>query len=106
MTATTGFETIAEALTTKKDVSRGNLFGKACIKLDTKAFAAFHKDEMVFKLNNTDQAKAMALKGAHLWDPSGTNRPMKEWTCVPFVHLKDWQILADKALAQARKVAK
>jgi hypothetical protein len=106
MTATEEFDAIADGLATKKSVSRGSLFGKACIKLETKAFAAFHKDEMVFKLNAVDQKEVMALKGAHLWDPSGANRPMKEWTCVPVAHKKMWQALADKALVQAKKAAK
>ena len=106
MSAETAYKEIVEALTSKKDVSAGSLFGKACVKLATKAFVAFHKDEMVFKLPATQLKDASALAGSHLWDPSGAKRPMKEWLCVPFKHAKQWQDLADKALANARKAAK
>lgn len=106
MSAEAAYKEIVEALTSKKDVSAGSLFGKACIKLGTKAFAAFHKDEMVFKLPADTLKEASKLAGTHLWDPSGANRPMKEWLCIPFKHAKQWNELATQALAAARKAAK
>jgi hypothetical protein len=105
MGAQSQFDAISEALAAKREVSAGSLFGKACIKLGSKAFAAFHKDEMVFKLVGDKQKEIMALKGAHLWDPSGAGRPMKEWTCLPVAHSKLWPELAEKALAHAHKMA-
>lgn len=105
MTAKANFDGICQALAFKKDVSSGNLFGKPCIKLATKAFAAFQHDEMVFKLDGAQQKEILSLKGAHLWDPSGAGRPMKEWTCLPIAHGRLWPDLAEKALVHARKLA-
>jgi hypothetical protein len=99
------YEAIEAELTSKKEVSAGNLFGKACVKLGTKALVAFHKNEMVFKLTAADQKEIIALKGAHLWDPSGSGRPMKEWTCLPEVHAKKWPELAGQALKYAKALA-
>ena len=105
MSAIDEYEKICSELITKKNVNTGNLFGKACIKLETKAFAAFHKDEMVFKLTVPEQKEIITLKGAHPWDPSGSGRPMKEWICLPATHVKFWPELAEKSLANARKLA-
>lgn len=105
MSAQDRFDEITQALTSKKDVSAGNLFGKSCIKHGTKAFAAFHRDEMVFKLGVAEQKEITGLKGAHLWDPSGAGRPMKEWTCLPVALVKLWSALAEKSLAYAKTLA-
>ncbi len=105
MPAEKAYEAIVVDLTTKKDVSVGNLFGKACVKLGTKAFVAFHKNEMVFKLAAADQKEIVNLKGAHLWDPSGAGRPMKEWTCLPEVYARKWPELSEQALKYAKGLA-
>jgi hypothetical protein len=105
MTAETAYEDIVAELTAKKDVTVGNLFGKACVKLGTKAFVAFHKNEMVFKLAAAGQKEIAGLKGAHLWDPSGAGRPMKEWTCLPEIHAKKWSEFAGQALKYAKDLA-
>ena len=44
---------------------------------------------------------ALALSGAHLFDPSGT-RPMKEWVVVPSDHADAWLGLAREALKYVR----
>lgn len=49
---------------------------------------------MVFKLSGEFHTIALCLPGAHLFDPSGRNRPMKEWVEVPFTHLSEWLDLA------------
>ena len=74
------------------------MFGKECLKVNGKAFAAFHQDMMAFKLTGKDHEKALALSGAHLWDPSGKKRPMKEWVHVPFEHAASWSRLAVAAM--------
>jgi hypothetical protein len=76
---------------------QGNLFGKSCFKINGKPFICFFQNEMVFKLNGTAHEKALALKGAQLFDPSGKKRPMKEWVQVPYTHQKKWSTLAHEA---------
>jgi hypothetical protein len=53
---------------------------------------------MVFKLQGNEHEKALSLKGAQLFDPSGKKRPMKEWVQVPPAHAEKWKKLAGAAL--------
>ena len=66
--------------------------------------AGFAKGEgaMVFKLPDQDaHADALALDGAHLFDPGGNGRPFKEWVVVPFAHEPEWESFAEHALRPA-----
>ncbi len=57
---------------------------------------------MVFKLTAAERhAEALALDGAHLFDPSGEGRPFKQWVVVPVEHADCWESLAEHALASA-----
>jgi hypothetical protein len=62
-----------------------------------KTFAGFFQGEMVFKLAKPEHARAIALAGAKLFDPSGQNRPMKEWVQVPAEYQELWSELAQAA---------
>jgi hypothetical protein len=62
------------------------MFGKPCIKLNGKAFAAWHQDCMIFKLKTEERETALKLKGAKMWDPSGKGRPMKDWIQLAKTH--------------------
>jgi len=66
-------------------------------KINKKAFCCFFKEAMVFKLNGTYHQDALSLDGAELFDPSGKNRPMKEWVQVPFHYKDQWALFAEKA---------
>ena len=68
----------------------GNLFGKPCFKIKGKAFVCFFDGEMVFKLNQRSHSDALSLDGAQLFDPSGKNRPMKEWVQIPIDYMDQW----------------
>jgi hypothetical protein len=81
-----------------KGAEQSKMFGKPCLKIEGKAFACFFQNEMVFKLGGDNHKKALALKGAQLFDPSGKKRPMKEWVQVPFAHKSKWEELAKEAL--------
>ncbi len=72
----------------------GQMFGKACIKVNGKAFVSQHKESLVFKLSGEHHRKALALEGAALWDPSGKGRPMKEWVAVPAMAHEHFKVLA------------
>lgn len=81
-----------------KGTDIGKMFGKSCLKVNGKAYAAFFKNDMVFKLADKAHEKAIALKGAKLWDPSGKKRPMKEWVQLPYTHKSKWKHFAEKAM--------
>ena len=74
-------------------------FGKKCFKASKggKPFVSFFQDCMVFKLIGDDHAQAMAIEGAHLFDPSGKGRATKKWVKVPRSHAAMWPSFADGA---------
>lgn len=95
------FQNIGRALSDEFGTTAGQMFGKPCFKTPgNKAFAAFFKGEMVFKLGKVevDQLKDK-YAGSVNWDPSGKGRPMKDWIQVPEEFQEDWQDLARNAFA-------
>ena len=80
---------------TKTDASQ--MFGKKCFKFGKgdKPFGSFFEECMVFKLLGVDHAQALELDGAHLFDPSGQGRAMKDWLQVPHIHVAHWLRFAD-----------
>jgi hypothetical protein len=76
----------------------GQMFGKPCLKINGKAFVAQHLETVVFKLHAPMHTKALSIKGATLWDPSGKGRPMKEWVAVPASESKRFMGFAKAAL--------
>ena len=95
------YDRVADMLAAGHGVVRGTAFGMPGLKLGTKIFAGLFGDDMVFKLGAGSKVHAGALKlqGAKLWDPSGRDRPFKDWVQVPVVHAKRWGELAEEALA-------
>jgi len=86
------------------DVEPSQMMGMPCVKRGGKMIAGFSKSEaaMVFKLPDPDaHARALALDGAHLFDPGGNDRPFKEWVVVPVTHESEWESFARHALRPA-----
>src|SRR5215203_218607 len=79
-------------------VQSSKMFGMPCLKHGGKAFAGFHHGAMVFKLRQPEHAEALGLAGAHLFDPSGEGRPMREWVEVSAEHAARWPEFAREAL--------
>jgi hypothetical protein len=78
------------------------MMGMPSLKRDGKLVAGFVAGEnaMVFKLTDAGAlAAALALEGAHLFDPSGKGRPFREWVVVPPAHAERWSGLAETAAA-------
>ena len=81
------------------------MFGKPALKdQNGKAFACLLSGEVAFRLgrDNPAHADALALTGAHLFDPSGKDRPMKDWVSVPPEHAERWTEFAELAVAVER----
>jgi hypothetical protein len=89
---------IYDSIAADLGVTSSKMFGVPCLKHQGKAFASFHGDAMVFKLRPPEHAAALALAGAHLFDPSGAGRPMREWVEVPAAHAARWPEFAREAL--------
>jgi hypothetical protein len=103
MDARARYDEIADDLAARHDdVELGQMMGMPAIKRGGKMVGGFSRDEgaMVFKLADEGAREgALALDGAHLFDPSGGRRaPMREWVVVPFSHATRWPHLADQAL--------
>jgi hypothetical protein len=89
-----------------KGTEAGQLFGKACYKINGKAFVCFFENEMVFKLEGKAHADAIKLSNAKLFDPSGKKRPMKEWVQIPYIHQEQWAFFAKHALQYVKATTK
>ncbi|SRR6266540_54721 len=97
------YNEVADDLAAQNDnVVLGQMMGMPAIKRAGKMIGGFSNDEgaMVFKLSDeAARERALALDGAHLFDPSGGRRaPMKEWVVVPAAHAANWAKLAEQAL--------
>jgi hypothetical protein len=100
MDARKRFDEIADdVLARNGDVELTQMMGMPALKRGGKLWVGFWKGEMVFKLTDAKQREeALAIKGAHLFDPGERNRPMKEWVVVPVKHADRWPQLAEQAL--------
>ena len=84
------------------DVEPSQMMGMPCVKRGGKMVAGFTRGAMVFKLPDAEtHARALALDGAHLFDPGGNGRPFKEWVVVPAEHADEWESFAAHALRPA-----
>ena len=84
------------------DVELSQMMGMPCVKRSGKMVAGFTRGAMVFKLPDpAAHAQALALDGAHLFDPSGEGRPFKQWVVVPVAHAKQWEAFSQDALKPA-----
>ena len=87
-----------------KKAEQSQMFGKPCFKINGKAFICFFENEMVFKINGVPHEEALKLKGSHLFDPSGKNRPMKEWVQVSFENKNKWEHFANAAIKYVSEI--
>jgi len=92
-----------ELLANKHGSSLGKMFGKESLVYQTKAFAAFQNDCMIFRLGADHIADVKSnYSGAENWDPSGKGRPMKDWLAVPHAFESDWISLGEQALKRLK----
>jgi hypothetical protein len=100
------YHAIGETLSKKHQAEISKMFGKPCLKINGKAFACFFNGDMVFKLDAGSHKIASGLKGSKLFDPSGANRPMKEWVQVKPAHEKEWMKFAEAAMKYVKENSK
>jgi hypothetical protein len=95
----TSFDELAEQMAVLPHGSRGQMFGMPVVKVKSKAFMGFFQEEIVFKLDGISLQEALALPGAHRFDPMGSGRAMREWIQIPFDHGALWGKMAVQARA-------
>jgi len=87
-------------------VTVGAMFGKPTLKDPAgKAFACLFNGDLACRLvRDTDPyTTALSLPGAHLFDPSARDRPMKDWVVIPATHSSRWPEFATAALNARRE---
>jgi hypothetical protein len=93
------FDAVLDELKNELDIVGASMFGMPSMKRrGGKAFAGLYGDDLVLKLEGEAHAAALALEGAHLFEPM-VGRPMKAWVQVPPTHESQWAELARKAEA-------
>jgi hypothetical protein len=91
------------------ELERTQMMGYPGLKRNGRLVACFSPVEgaMVFKLTDIGvRTGALALDGAHLFDPGGRGRPMKAWVAVPPARAERWLELAEAAVNPAPAPAK
>jgi hypothetical protein len=77
------------------------MMGMPCVKANGKLVFGYSasEDTMVFKFpDDAVREQALALDGAHLFDPSRQGWPMTKWVVVPPAHAEEWPRLAEQAV--------
>ena len=100
------YDDICDALAAwHPNVRRSKVFGMPCLKRSGRVIAGFTRGAMVFKLTDPEaRARALAIPGAHLFDPSGRGELFRQWVVVPAAHAEEWEALSYDALSQDHSV--
>src|SRR5262245_49989268 len=101
------YDDIVDAITAwHPDCRASRIFGMPCVKRAGKVVFGFSRTGMVFKLTDpAAHARALAVPGAHLFDPSGRGEPFRQWVVVPPGQTAEWEPLAAEAVAQDHSIA-
>jgi hypothetical protein len=97
----THYDDIVDAITAwHPDCRASKMFSMPCVKRSGKVVFGLSRTGMVFKLTDpASHARALAVPGAHLFDPSGRGEPFRQWVVVPLEHAEEWEPLAAEAVA-------
>ena len=96
------YDDIVDAICAWHEEARASkLFSMPCVKRSGKLVFGLGRQGMVFKLTDPEaHGRALALPGAHLFDPSGRGQPFRQWVVVPPEQADEWEALAYEALGQ------
>jgi hypothetical protein len=100
------YDDIVDAITSWHPECRASkVFGMPCVKRSGRVVFGLTRNGMVFKLTDPEaHARALALSGAHLFDPGESGSPFREWVVVLSDHAHEWEPLAAEAVAQVHAV--
>ena len=96
------YDEIVDAITAWHPECRASkVFGMPCVKRSGRVVFGLSRTGMVFKLTDPEtHARALAVPGAHLFDPSGRGGHFKQWVVVPPEQADECEPLAAEAVAQ------
>jgi hypothetical protein len=100
------YEDIVDAICAwHEDARASKVFGMPCVKRSGRVVFGLSRTGMVFKLTDPDvHRRALAVPGAHLFDPSGRGEVFRQWVVVPPQKADEWEALAYEALGQDHAV--
>lgn len=99
------FQSLVDEFVSGAGATDSKMFGAPTLKIGAKVFACLWKDNVVFKLPVGERQRALAMSGAHLFDPGNMGRAMKEWVVVPVEHAREWSELGWAALHYVAVIA-
>ena len=97
-TAVAAYRELVDEFVSGAGATDSKMFGSPTLRIGGKVFAILWEEEMVFKLPVGERERALAIAGAHLFDPGKMGRAMKEWIVVPVVHAHEWSAFGWAAL--------
>ena len=100
------YDDIVDAITSWNiDCRSSQVFGMPCVKRSGRVVFGLSRTGMVFKLTDPEtHARALAVPGAHLFDPSGRGEVFRQWVVVPPERADEWEPLAAEAVAQDHSI--
>lgn len=76
-----------------------------CVKRAGRVVFGLSRTGMVFKLTDPGtRARALAVPGAHLFDPSGRGEVFRQWVVIPPESAAEWEPLAAEAVSQDHSI--
>lgn len=101
------FDTIAQEFASPEaHIKKSNAFGAPCLKVRGKMFACWWGEGMVFKLDAETFAQGLKLQGAHIFNPMGKGKGMKQWLVLPYAQRAKWRAYTQYALDYVAGLAK
>ena len=94
------YRALVEALLADPRVSETQMMGMAALKLGGTLFGGRSGADLVLKIGRERAAALIAEGRGAPFDPSGRDRPMKDWVVLP-APPDDWHALALEAKAHA-----
>ena len=100
------YDDIVDAITAwHPDCRSSQIFGMPCVKRSGRVVFGLSRTGMVFKLTDPDvHARALAVPGAHLFDPGGRGEVFRQWVVVPPERVDEWEPLAAYAVDQDHSI--
>ena len=107
MTARERYDDICDALTAwHPDVRMSKIFSMPCLKRSGRVVCGFSRTGMVFKLTDPGaHARALAVPGAHLFDPSGRGEVFRQWVVIPLEQADEWEAFAYESVEQDHSIS-
>ena len=100
------YDDIVDAVTAWHPECRASkVFGMPCVKRAGRVVFGLSRTGMVFKLTDPGtHARALAVPGAHLFDPSGRGEVFRQWVVIPPESAAEWEPLAAEAVSQDHSI--